>query len=242
MQTILTNGCRELGIDISPLQLTQLEKYAQLLVEWNEKMNLTAITDTEGIAVKHFLDSITALSTGKVGKKVIDVGTGAGFPGLVLKIVKPEIELTLLDSLNKRLTFLKAVCDELGLENVELVHSRAEDGGANRAYRAKFDTVVSRAVANMTTLSEWCIPFLKEGGSFLALKGPLAMEELDGARRAIEILGGKVDGVFEADIPYSDLHHKIIIVKKVRQTPMKFPRKPGIATKMSIEQCYKMRK
>jgi len=242
MQTLLKTGCEKLGIPISETQLNQLEKYAQLLVEWNEKMNLTAITDTEGIAIKHFLDSISTLCTGKVTKKVIDVGTGAGFPGLVLKIMKPEIELTLLDSLNKRITFLKSVCEELGLQGVEFVHSRAEDGGANRAYRAKFDTVVSRAVANMTTLSEWCIPFLKEGGNFLALKGPLATDELDSAKRAIEILGGKVDSIFEADIPHSDLHHKIIIVKKVRQTPMRFPRKPGIAAKTPIEQCYNLRK
>ena len=240
--SIITDTLTKSGVN--PDVAASFDVYYKLLAEWNEKINLTAITEEGEVATKHFLDCIATFKSDKLtpGCKVVDVGTGAGFPGLVLKIMKPEIELTLLDSLNKRLTFLKAVCDELGLENVELVHSRAEDGGANRAYRAKFDTVVSRAVANMTTLSEWCIPFLKEGGSFLALKGPLATEELDGARRAIEILGGKVDGVFEADIPYSDLHHKIIIVKKVRQTPMKFPRKPGIATKMSIEQCYKMRK
>lgn len=242
MRELLKSGCDRLGIEISQLQLTQLETYATLLVEWNEKINLTAITDTEGIAVKHFLDSISAICTGKIGKKVIDVGTGAGFPGLVLKIMKPEIELTLLDSLNKRINFLKAVCDELELDGVEFVHSRAEDGGMNRAYRGKFDTVVSRAVANMTTLSEWCIPYLKQGGYFLALKGPLADDELTAANRAITILGGEVENVFEADIPHSDLHHKIISVKKVRQTPMKFPRKPAIAAKMSIEQCYNLRK
>lgn len=242
MRELLQSGCDRLGIEISQLQLTQLETYAKLLVEWNEKINLTAITDTEGIAVKHFLDSISAICTGKIGKKVIDVGTGAGFPGLVLKIMKPEIELTLLDSLNKRINFLKAVCEELELDGVEFVHSRAEDGGMSRAYRGKFDTVVSRAVANMTTLSEWCIPYLKQGGYFLALKGPLADDELTAAKRAITILGGEVDNVFEADIPHSDLRHKIILVKKVRQTPMKFPRKPAIAAKMSIEQCYNLRK
>jgi 16S rRNA (guanine527-N7)-methyltransferase len=242
MKELITKGAAELGVDINETQAEQLVKYAELLKEWNEKMNLTAITDDEGIAVKHFLDSMTALSTGRIGKKVIDVGTGAGFPGLVLKIMKPEIELTLLDSLNKRINFLKTVADELGLDGIEFVHARAEDGGANRAYRAKYDTVVSRAVANMKVLSEWCIPFLKEGGYFLALKGPLAGEELDDAKRAISILGGKVDEVYEADIPFSELHHKIIIVKKVRQTPMRFPRKPGIAAKTAIEQCYKLRK
>lgn len=242
MKDIITNGASQLGLEITPQQTEQLVKYARLLREWNEKMNLTAITDDEGIAVKHFLDSMTALCTGKVGKSVIDVGTGAGFPGLVLKIMKPEIKLTLLDSLNKRINFLKAVSEELGLEGVEFIHARAEDGGRNSALRAQFDTVVSRAVANMTTLSEWCIPFLKKNGCFLALKGPLADEELSGAARAISILGGKVEGVYEAQIPFSELRHKIIMVKKERPTPMKFPRKPGIATKMSIEQCYKLRK
>ena len=242
MKDIITNGAARLGLNITERQTEQLIKYARLLQEWNEKINLTAITDDEGIAVKHFLDSMTAICTGKVGDKVIDVGTGAGFPGLVLKIMKPEIELTLLDSLNKRINFLKAVSEELGLEGTEFIHARAEDGGRNRALRAGFDTVVSRAVANMTTLSEWCIPFLRKNGYFLALKGPLADEELNNARRAISILGGDVEGVYEADIPFSDLRHKIIMVKKERQTPMKFPRKPGIAAKTPIEQCYNLRK
>lgn len=242
MKDIITNGAVRLGLNITEKQTEQLIKYARLLQEWNEKMNLTAITDDEGVAVKHFLDSMTALCTGKVGTKVIDVGTGAGFPGLVLKIMKPEIELTLLDSLNKRINFLKAVAEELELTGIEFIHARAEDGGRNNALRAGFDTVVSRAVANMTTLSEWCIPFLRKNGYFLALKGPLADEELNGARRAVSILGGRVEGVYEADIPFSELHHKIIMVKKERQTPMKFPRKPGIAAKTSIEQCYNLRK
>lgn len=242
MINILTEGSKSLGLGINSKQLDMLDRYAQLLVEWNKKINLTAITDPEGIAVKHFLDSMSALCTGNVGKNVIDVGTGAGFPGLVLKIMKPEIELTLLDSLNKRINFLKAVCSELGLDGVDFVHARAEDGGADRAYRARFDTVVSRAVANMTTLSEWCIPFLRQNGHFLALKGPLAMEELDAAKRSIAILGGKAEKVFETDIPFSELHRKIIIVKKVRQTPIRFPRKPALAAKMSVEQCYNLRK
>ena len=242
MKSIIKDGAKQLGLEISELQINQLIKYAQLLKEWNKKMNLTAIKDDEGIAVKHFLDSMTAISTGKIGETVIDVGTGAGFPGLVLKIMKPEIKLTLLDSLNKRITFLKAIAEELGIEGIEFIHARAEDGGRNSKLRASFDTVVSRAVANMTTLSEWCLPFVKKGGYFLALKGPLADEELPATKRAISILGGKTEAVYEADIPFSDLHHKIIIVKKERQTPMKFPRKPGIAAKISIEQCYNLRK
>ena len=239
MREILSTGFAQLELDISEEKLDKLLKYSELLKEWNEKINLTAICDDEGIAIKHFLDSATALLTDKVKGKVIDVGTGAGFPGLVLKILKPEIELTLLDSLAKRLTFLDTVSKEVSAP-CQLVHSRAEDGG--RTHRAQFDTVVSRAVANMTVLSEWCLPFLKIGGYFLALKGPLADQELSDAKKAIHILGGEVEGVFSAKIPHSDLDHKIIIVKKVRQTPQQYPRKPGIATKNPIGTCYNLKK
>ena len=242
MRDILIKGTNELSLALDEVQLDKLEKYAQLLKEWNEKINLTAITDDEGIATKHFIDSMTALCTDKVEGKVIDGGTGAGFPGLVLKIAKPEIGLTLLDSLNKRISFLQEVSSQLELEGIEFVHSRAEDGGQNAALRGSFDTVVSRAVANLRVLCEWCLPFLKVGGYFLALKGPLAEQELSDAKKAIKILGGEVEEVFEAKIPMTDLSHKIIVIKKVRQTPMKYPRKPGIATKIPIEQCYKLRK
>lgn len=240
MKEILMSGSEKLNIVADEGQIEQLIEYAKLLVEWNEKMNLTAITDEEGIATKHFLDSMTAIVTGKVKGKVADIGCGAGFPGLVLKIMKPEIELTLLDSLKKRLTFLEAVCNELGLDGVETVHSRAEDGG--RLMREQFDTVVSRAVANMTVLAELCLPFVKVGGYFLALKGPLADEELSAAKRAIEVLGGKVESIFSAEIPFTDLEHKIIIVKKVRHTPMQYPRKAGIAAKSPIGGCYNLKK
>ncbi|MBQ7794869.1 MAG: 16S rRNA (guanine(527)-N(7))-methyltransferase RsmG [Clostridia bacterium] len=240
MKEILTKGAAALGIEADAEKISKLERYAELLVEWNEKMNLTAITDKEGIATKHFLDSMTALTTGKVTGKVADIGCGAGFPGLVLKIMKPEIELTLLDSLKKRLTFLDAVCGELEIGNTETVHARAEDGA--RLMRESFDTVVSRAVANMTVLAELCLPFVKVGGYFLALKGPLADEELSAAKRAIEVLGGKVESIFSADIPFTDLEHKIIIVKKVRHTPMQYPRKAGIAAKSPIGGCYNLKK
>lgn len=240
MKQRLAQGCEELGIPLTDKQLDQLCTYAELLVEWNTKINLTAITAPEDIVSKHFLDSLTALQTEKVAGKVIDVGTGAGFPGLVLKIARPDIELTLLDSLNKRLTFLKEVVSQLGLEGVCFVHARAEDGGSNPLYRGKFDTAVSRAVANMTVLAELCIPFLKKGGHFLALKGPLAGEELEDAKRAITVLGGQIDAVEEAQIPFTDLSHKIIVIKKVGQTPLKYPRKPGFITKNPIKQCYNM--
>ena len=239
MDDILKNGFEQLNLTVSGTQRSQLAAYAELLKEWNEKINLTAICDDEGIATKHFLDSASALLTGYVGGKVIDVGTGAGFPGLVLKILKPEIDLTLLDSLNKRLNFLKTVADELGID-ARMIHARAEDGG--RMYRAQFDTVVSRAVANMTVLSELCIPFLKIGGYFLALKGPLADDELSAAKRAIYILGGEVVDIFSVKIPFTDLNHKIIVIKKVRQTPQQYPRKPGIATKSPIGNCYNLKK
>lgn len=240
MKELLIQGAAELGIRLNERQTAQLLEYAALLKEWNGKMNLTAITDDEGIAVKHFLDSMTAVGTGHVKGRVIDVGTGAGFPGVVLKVVRPDIRLTLLDSLQKRLTFLEAVAERLALEDVEFVHARAEDGG--RRMREQFDTVVSRAVANMTVLSELCLPFLKPGGRFLALKGPLADEELEGAKRAIHILGGAVESVFEAKIPFSELSHRIIIVKKVRQTPMQYPRKAGIPSKSPIDTCYNLKK
>ena len=240
MDDILKNGFEQLNLTVSGTQRSQLAAYAELLKEWNEKINLTAICDDEGIATKHFLDSASALLTGYVRGKVIDVGTGAGFPGLVLKIAKPEIKLTLLDSLNKRINFLKDVCEKVGINDVEFVHSRAEDGGKNRDYRGKFDTVVSRAVANLTVLSEWCIPFLKQGGYFLALKGPLAEQEVKDAKRAIKILGGQIEDIVEAEIPFTELKHKIIVIKKVGQTPLKYPRKPGIATKTPIGTCYNL--
>lgn len=242
MNNILNEGCALLNLPLDSHQANQLENYAALLKEWNEKINLTAITDDDGIITKHFLDSMTAFLTGKVNGKVIDVGTGAGFPGLVLKIMKPEIELTLLDSLNKRINFLKAVSSELDLDGVEFIHGRAEDFGMTVGYRGAFDTVVSRAVANLRTLAEWCLPFLKVGGYFLAMKGPLADAELEDAKRAIYILGGEVEEIFAADIPFTELSHKIIIIKKVRRTPSKYPRKPGIAAKSPIETCYNLSK
>ena len=242
MIDILKNGSEKLGVELSDEQISKLIRYAELLKEWNEKMNLTAITDDEGICTKHFLDSLSAIKTGKVYGRLIDIGCGAGFPGLVLKIAMPQIELTLLDSLNKRITFLKAVCEELEISDVEFIHARAEDFAHKSEYREGFDTVVSRAVAKMRTLAEWCMPYVKTGGHFLALKGPATEEELLDAKRVINIMGGSDAKVYELEIPYTDLNHKIVSIKKVRQTPMRFPRKAAIAAKLSVEQCYKKRK
>ncbi len=238
MREILQNGFDKMGIPWDDEKISRLEKYAELLKEWNEKMNLTAITDTKGIAVKHFLDSASALTTGKINGKVIDVGTGAGFPGVVLKIMKPEIELTLLDSLNKRLVFLKEVLDTLGISDVELVHSRAEDGAHKKEYREKYDVAVSRAVAALPLLSELCLGYVKKGGSLVALKGPSVTEEALAAKRAIYILGGEIEKILDAQVPDTEMEHKIIILKKVRHTPIKFPRKPALITKSPIETCY----
>lgn len=239
MKQLLKDGFSELGIDIKDETLEKLIKYADLLKIWNEKMNLTAVIDDFGIATKHFLDSATPILTGLVNGRVIDVGTGAGFPGMVLKILKPELDITLLDSLKKRLVFLEEVAKELDID-VNLVHMRAEDAG--RQMRGKFDTAVSRAVANMSVLSEFCLPLIKEGGSFLALKGPLAQNELDNAKRAIHILGGDILPTFSVPIPETDLNHKIILIKKVRQTPISYPRKAGIVTKNPLGTCYNPKK
>ena len=242
MTEILRRGCEQMDLPMTDRQLAQLKQYAELLQERNKQVNLTAITEDAEIATKHFLDSLTALMTGKVGEHVIDVGTGAGFPGLVLKIARPQMQLTLLDSLKKRVCFLEDTALALELDGVACVHGRAEDFGMNAAYREKFDTAVSRAVAKLRVLAEWCLPFVRVGGYFLALKGPLADEELDEAKRAIYILGGEVESVFEAQIPFTELSHRIIIIKKVRRTPSKYPRKPGIAVKSPIETCYSLSK
>lgn len=240
MCDILKEGAKKLGAPLDDGQIAALEKYKELLIGWNEKINLTAITDDFGVYTKHFLDSLTPIVTKKVKGKVIDVGTGAGFPGLVLKIAEPDIELTLLDSLNKRINFLKECAERIGLSDIEFVHARAEDGA--RRYRERYDTVVARAVANMTVLSELCLPFLKVGGYFLALKGPMAEEELNDAKRAVTILGGEISEIFSVEIPFTELSHKIIIIKKVRHTPMQYPRKAGIPSKTPIDSCYNLKK
>lgn len=240
MKELILDGCNELGLDISQKTADALVKYYELLIERNKSVNLTRITEPDEVVTKHFLDSLTTLLTGRVGKNVIDVGTGAGFPGLVLKCAMPAIRLTLLDSLNKRITFLRDASTAMGIrDGIEFMHSRAEDAGLDKKHREKYDTAVSRAVANMRTLSEWCLPLVRTGGYFLALKGPLAEEELNDALPAIEVLGGEVEGIFTAKIPSTDLHHKIIIVKKVRPTPTQFPRKGKKATEVGVEKIYK---
>jgi len=209
-------------------QLNQFFSYARLLVEWNEKMNLTAITESNEIATKHFIDSLYGTKFLKNAKTLIDVGTGAGFPGLPLKIATPSLSLTLLDSLNKRLNFLNAVVDELNLSDVTTIHSRAEDGakvGSN--LRESFDVAVSRAVANLSVLCEYCIPYVKPSGVFLAYKGSDVEDEVAESQNAIEILGGEVSGIFKYTIPKTDITHSIVVIKKIKNTPDKYPRQNG---------------
>ncbi|WP_423236779.1 16S rRNA (guanine(527)-N(7))-methyltransferase RsmG [Clostridium fallax] len=214
-----------------------LMDYKELLKEWNEKINLTAITDDEGIVKKHFIDCIKAFKAEefKMADKIIDVGTGAGFPGLVLAIMREDMEVTLLDSLNKRINFLNQVVSTLGLKNVLTIHSRAEDGARRKDLREIFDIATSRAVANMAVLSELCIPYVKVGGSFIALKGPAIDEEMKDASKAIDTLGGQLDRVIKVEIEDTDLNHNVVIVKKIKNTSKVYPRKAGTINKKPIK-------
>lgn len=221
---ILKNYIPEHAAALSDEQYESLEKYAALLVEWNEKMNLTAITDPEGIAVKHFLDCLAYLEKAGIpkGARVADVGTGAGFPGIVLKIARPDIKLVLIDSLQKRLNFLGEVLKEIGLE-AELVHARAEDAGHEESLRESFDFVTARAVANLAVLSEYCIPLVKVGGVFAPMKTAEVAEELEGAKPAIKILGGEIREAQIYELPIAG-GRSVVFIDKKSATPAKYPR------------------
>lgn len=211
-------------------------KYTDLLLSYNEVMNLTAITDKEEIKIKHFLDSVSPLAFSLIPEEasVADVGSGAGFPGVPLKIAKRDIHLTAIDSLNKRLNFLETVKNELSLDNFDTVHLRAEEAGQNKELRESFDIATARAVANLSVLAEWCLPLVKVGGSFIALKGPSPEEEIEEAKEAISVLGGEIKDVFSVNLP-GGITHSIVYVKKISQTPSKYPRKPGKASKQPIK-------
>lgn len=226
-----------LGVTLTKEQIDQFLKYYELLVEWNGFMNLTAITDYDEVMKKHFVDSLSLIKTYDVTKKVkvIDVGTGAGFPGLALKIAYPNLQVTLLDSLNKRINFLNEVILQLGLTGVETVHGRAEDFAKPDKLRGKFDLCVSRAVANLSTLSEYCLPFVKEGGEFISYKSEKINEEMAVAQKAINILGGKFDRSEEFTLPDSDIYRNLVVIKKVKETPKKYPRKAGLPAKEPIK-------
>ena len=222
---ILKEKAIESGITLTDDQIDKLRIYYELLIEWNEKMNLTALTEPEDVALKHFCDSILLLSYAdiKEGSSLIDVGTGAGFPSIPVKIVRPDIKLCLLDSLNKRLVFLQEVVDKLHLENVNIVHSRAEDGARKPELREKFDFATSRAVAQLNVLSEYCLPYVNAGGSFLAMKGKYSEEEIDNAKSAIKILGGKISKVDTYNL-IDTSERTIINIKKISATDKRYPR------------------
>ena len=225
--------CAALGIVLTGQMLDLLDKYAEILVEYNQKVNLTAITDPEGIEDKHFADSLLLANLPETAGKLVDVGTGAGFPGVVAKIYKPELELTLMEPTGKRVDFLKYVCGELGLSGVEFAKERAEEA-ARKVWREGFDVATARGVAALPILSEYCLPLVKVGGVFLAMKGPGAAEELAESSAALKKLGGKGAGVAEFHLPGGDTRN-IIKVKKISQTPPAYPRNGGKIAKSPLK-------
>lgn len=233
---IMKSAANSVGMEMSEDVYNKFIKYMRLVQEWNEKINLTAIVEDEEFIKKHFIDCIKVFRSNELrnAKTVIDVGTGAGFPGLPIAIMAENIQVCLLDSLNKRINFLNTVVSELGLKNVTTIHSRAEDGARKKELREKFDVATSRAVANMAVLSEYCLPYVKVGGHFIALKGPAIEEELANSKNAIGTLGGKLSEVIELDIEDTDLKHNIVIVDKIKNCSNTYPRKAGIISKKPL--------
>lgn len=230
----LTKLASKIEIELSLDEIEKLYKFMYLLLEWNEKINLTAITEPEDIILKHFVDSITIKKYIKSENKVLDMGTGAGFPGIPLKIISSDTYFTLVDSLNKRIIFLNEVCDKLKLDKIENIHSRAEELAKNKKYREQYDVVTSRAVARLASLVEYMLPFVKVGGRCICMKGSNVDEELIEAKKAINVLGGKIEKVDKFLLPNSDIERNIVIIKKIKNTSCKYPRKPGTATKQPI--------
>ncbi|WP_245156625.1 16S rRNA (guanine(527)-N(7))-methyltransferase RsmG [Clostridium aminobutyricum] len=226
-----------LSIPYTEEMIDKFERYMQLVLEWNEKVNLTAITEREEFIKKHFIDSVLCYSFPEMKKAqtVIDVGTGAGFPGIPLALVYPEKKFVLMDSLNKRLKIIDQICSDLDIQNVKTLHGRAEDLGKSKMYREKYDICVSRAVANLATLSEYCLPFIKVGGAFLAYKGNKAEEEIKEAEKAIHLLGGKLMEERQVKLDDFDLDHHIRVISKCKNTPAKFPRKAGTPSKEPLK-------
>ena len=228
---------KEKGMELTDHQIEQFKKYFELLVEWNEKMNLTAITELEDVYLKHFYDSISAAFYVDFSKPltVCDVGAGAGFPSLPMKICFPEMRVTIVDSLNKRIQFLNHLSDQLGLENVSFVHARAEEFGQNAAYRESFDVVTARAVARLSVLSELCVPLVKVGGRFVAMKAASAEDELKDAKKALQVLGAQLEEDHAFQLPVENSERKLYVFSKQKATPKKYPRKPGTPNKTPIQ-------
>lgn len=234
---ILNNACKDVDIEFNEDKYNKFIKYMRLVQEWNEKINLTAIVEDNDFIKKHFVDCIKAFKSQHIkdAKTLIDVGTGAGFPGLPIAILNDNCNVLLLDSLNKRVNFLNLVIKELDLKNISTIHSRAEDGARNPKLREKFDVATSRAVANMAVLSEFCLPFVKKSGHFVALKGPSIDEELETGNSAVKILGGKIENIIQVTIEDTDLMHNIVEVYKVKECPKAYPRKAGTINKKPLK-------
>lgn len=227
---------KKIDVELNEHQLKSFAKFMDFMIEWNDRVRLTSITEETEVIDKHFVDSLTALKA-KVIKdhdKVLDLGTGGGFPGIPLKIINPTIDLVMLDSRLKKIEYLKEVIDAFELKDTVAIHGRAEDYGQLPNYREKFDIVVSRAVANLTVLSEYCLPFVKKGGYFIAMKGTKSDEEINEAKKAIKVLGGAIEEVIEFNLPETDYDRSIILIKKENHTPKKYPRNPGKPKKSPI--------
>lgn len=235
--TSFEKGLEQLGISLEEHQIRQFLEYYEILVEWNKVMNLTGITEYEEVIAKHFLDSLALVKVCDLSghKQVIDIGTGAGFPGIPLKIAFPELEIVLLDSLNKRIKFLNEVIEKLGLKNIRTIHGRAEDFARRKEYRENFDLCVSRAVANMSTLSEYCLPYVACGGKFIPYKSGKIDEEVTKAQKAVKILGGKISETVKFQLVDTDMERSFVVVEKEKNTPKKYPRKAGMPAKEPLE-------
>lgn len=225
---------KKIDVILDEEQIQKFYKYMELLLEWNEKINLTAIVEPRDVILKHFVDSLTICKELQKNKTLADIGTGAGFPGIPVKILRPDLDITLIDSLNKRVNFLTMVIGALKLEKIIALHGRIEDFGKNKKYREKFDYVTSRAVANLSTLSEYMIPLVKIGGKCICMKGSKIDEELKNAEKAIKTLGGKIEKIDTFLLPDTDMGRNIILIKKEKATPNKYPRKAGTPTKEPI--------
>lgn len=226
---------KRIDIEFNDKQLDQFYEYMNLLLEWNKKINLTAIIEVEEIILKHFIDSLTINKYIGENKTLVDVGTGAGFPGIPLKIYRPDLKVTLVDSLNKRINFLNEVISKLDLKDINTVHKRIEDFGKDKKYRESFDYVTARAVANLTTLSEYLIPISKVNGKCICMKGNDIEEEVNSSKNAINLLGGKINKIDYFELPNSDISRNIIVIDKIKETPNKYPRKAGLPSKEPLK-------